>query len=171
MVRSLCLSIVLGVGVLLGSATSHAQTLRIPKVGDPALSVNATAGWTSSYDQSGNLQLFSSDHSVMLQLSVSTGSFGAGATLNTLNTAAADIFKSAGAQPYSKSEQSTLAGQMGMAYYGALNEPNMVLNLKVILVELDSSHIISASTLASQSATAAQLAALNTLVGSVKLIK
>jgi hypothetical protein len=169
MARSLWLSILLGVGLLLGIAPSHAQTLRVPKVGNPALSVNVAAGWTSSYDQYGNLQIYSSDRSVNLQLSMVAAALGGAPTLNTLNDAAAGIFKTAGAQPYTRSEPSMLAGQLGMAYYGTLNSNNVVFNLKVVLAEVDSSHLACLTTITRQNATLAELASLDALVGTVQL--
>jgi len=171
MVRWLWLSLLLGVGLLLGSAPSHAQTLRIPKVGDPALSVNMPAGWSSNYDQYGNLQFSSSDRSVNLQLSILTGSLAGAPILDTLNATAASIFKASGAQPYSKSEPGALAGQLGVTYYSTLTTDNVTLNMKVVLAELDSSHVACMTIITRQEAALAQLLALNKLIGVVQLAK
>lgn len=166
MARSYWFSLLLGAGLILGSAPLQAQTARTPKVGDPAFSVDVPTGWTYSYDPKGNLQFISSDHSAVLQLCIVV-SADAGTT--PYSDMGAVVFKSAGAQPYSKSEPSTLAGHAGEAFYGDFIVENTTLHMKVVIAKLDNSHIATLSTLILDGATPEQVAALDALVGQVKL--
>jgi hypothetical protein len=166
MSRLLGLSILLGVGLAAGSVPSHAQTVRLPKTGDPAFLMDVPTGWTYSYDTSGNLQFMPSDHSAVLLLSMIADERVA---TTTLEAVAANIFQTAGAAPYTREEPGTVVGHTGEAFYGTLTEPQVVLQLKVILANLDSTHIAAISTLIRPDATPQQIAALNALIGLVQL--
>jgi len=166
MVRSLWFSLLLGIGLVLGSAPSHAGTVRLPKVGDPAFSVDVPTGWTYDYDQYDNLQFLASDHSTALQLSMIVSPEVA---TTPLSSVAANVFKSAGAQPYTRNEPSTLAGHTGEAFYGDLVVNNRTLHMKVVLAKMDNSHIAALSTVVEDGATPEQIAALNALIGLVQL--
>jgi hypothetical protein len=166
MVRSFWLSLLLGVGLVLGSAPSRAQTVRLPKTGDPAFSVDVPTGWTYDYDQNNNLQFLSGDHSTALQLSMIVDP-AVGTT--PLSSVATDVFKSAGAEPYSKNEPGTLAGHAGEAFYGNLIINNNLLHMTLVLAKLDNSHVACLTTITRDGATPEQLATLNALIGLVRL--
>lgn len=164
--RSFWLSLLLGVGLVLGSVPSHAETARLPKTGDPAFSVDVPTGWTYDYDQLGNLQITSGDHSTALQLSMIVDPAVGTTPLSSMATA---VFKSAGAEPYSKNEPNTLAGHVGEAFYGNLILNTKLLHMEVVLAKLDKSHVACLTTLSRDGATPEQLAALNALIGLIQL--
>jgi hypothetical protein len=166
MLRSLSLSILLIVGLVAGSFPSHAQTVRLPKAGDPAFSMDVPTGWTYSYDANDNLQLMATDRSAVLQLSMIADERVA---TTTLETVAASIFQSAGAAPYTREEPGKVVGHAGEAFYGTLTEPQVVLQMKLILAKLDNTHIAAISSLIRPDATPQQIAALNALIGLVQL--
>ena len=165
MQRTIWFSLLLCVGLALGSVPSRAQTVRLPKVGDPAFSVNVPPGWTYTYDDLGNLQFLASDHSTGLQLSMLTDP----AATTSLSEDAANVFKGAGAQPYTKSEPSTLVGRPGQAFYGVLLVNNVPLQMKVILAKIDDSHVGIMVILTQNDDTPEQIAALNALISLVQL--
>ncbi len=166
MVRSFWFSLLLGVGLVLGSAPLQAATVRLPKVGDPAFSVDVPAGWTYDYDPFGNLNFVQSDGSCYLELSMIVTS-DAGTT--PLSDFATGIFKVSGAQSYAKSEPSMLAGHAGEAFYGNVTDNSNLLHMKVVIAKLDNSHIAVLCTLVPDGATPEQVAALNALIGLVQL--
>ncbi len=164
--RSFWLSLLLGAGLVLGSAPSHTETVHLPKTGVPAFSVDVPTGWTYDYDQSGNLQFTSGDHSTALQLSMIVDPSVGTTPLSSMATL---VFESAGAEPYSKNEPSTLAGHAGEAFYGNLIINNKLLHMEVVLAKLDNSHAACLTTLSRDGATPEQLAALNALIGLIQL--
>jgi hypothetical protein len=166
MSRSLGLSILLGFALAAGSVPSRAQTVRLPKAGDPAFSVDVPTGWTYSYDTNGNLQFVASDHSAGLQLSMITDQ---GVAATTLEAVAANVFQTAGATPYTREEPGTVVGHTGEAFYGTLTEPQVVLQMKLIMAKLDDTHIAAISSLIRPDATPQQIAALKALIGLVQL--
>ncbi len=86
-----------------------------------------------------------------------------------LSSMATLVFESAGAEPYSKNEPSTLAGHAGEAFYGNLIINNKLLHMEVVLAKLDNSHAACLTTLSRDGATPEQLAALNALIGLIQL--
>src|SRR3954468_24410927 len=52
------------------ASVAEAQTLRIPKSGEPALALAMPTNWTAKYDDLGNLQYSSADRSLNIQLSI-----------------------------------------------------------------------------------------------------
>lgn len=163
---SLWSSLLLGAGLVLLSVPSQAATVRLPKAGDPAFSVDVPTGWTYDYDEYGNLQFTASDRSTALQLSMVTGPNLANAPLSDF---AAVIFKTAGAPPFSKSEASTISGHEAQAFYGNLPINGQILPMKVVIAKLDDSHFACLASLTHSGATPEQIAALNALIGLVQL--
>jgi hypothetical protein len=128
--------------------------------------VDVPTGWTYSYDTNGNLQLLASDNSVALQLSMITDPRVA---TTTLEAVAANVFQTAGAAPYTREEPGTVVGHTGEAFYGTLTEPQVVLQMKLIMAKLDDTHIAAISSLIRPDATPQQIAALKALIGLVQL--
>lgn len=166
MLRSKWLTSVMCIGLALGCVAARAATLRLPKTGDPAFTVDVPTGWNYDYDQYDNLQFSAADHSTALQLSMITD---ASVATTTLEAVAAEIFKSAGSQPYSRTAADSIVGHAGEAFYGVLVVNGTNLQMKVILVKMDSTHIACLSTLIRPDANEAQVASLNALIGMVQL--
>lgn len=166
MARSWWVSLLFGVGLLLGSVPVHAGTVRLPKTGDPAFTVDVPTGWSYDYDQYDNLQFSATDHSTALQLSMITD---ASVATTTLEAVATEIFKSAGSGTYTSTGSDNIVGRTGKAFYGALVVNGTNLRMKVILAKLDNGHIACLSTLIRPDATDEQVASLNALIGLVQL--
>ena len=147
---------------------AEAQTLRIPKTGEPALALAMPTNWTAKYDDLGNLQYSSADRSLNIQLSVIDDPE---VTTATLAEVAASIFKEGGIPAYTRSAPGSIDGRKGETFftkktYGS----NGTVVFEVTLVKIDSRHIASMGRVTLDGLTAAQLAPLDGIVRQVKII-
>lgn len=141
--------------------------MRLPKSGEPAFAFDAPTGWASLYDEYGNLRLTADDHSCALQLSIIDDP-AAGAT--PLSELAAQVMKAAGAKPYELEVPGAIAGLTGTEFTSEImNDKGVAIALSVVLVRLDATHVASQATMKTKAMTANQSAALNALVGQVRL--
>jgi hypothetical protein len=163
--------LVLGFVVALAFASAagaEAQTLRIPKTGEPALALAMPTNWTAKYDDLGNLQYSSVDRSLNIQLSVIDDP---AVTMATLAEVAASIFKEGGIPAYTRSAPGSIDGRKGETFFAKKtygNDGTVV--FEVTLVKIDSGHIASMGRVTLDGLTAAQLAPLDGVVRQVRII-
>jgi hypothetical protein len=152
--------------LLLGAVSAMAEAVRLPKTGDPAFAFDVPNGWTTLYDQYGNLRITATERTCFIQLSMITGPD----VERPMPEVAAEIIKSAGAAPYSKTEAGAIAGQAGTKYLTTLTNSNGVrLDFKLVLVKLDSAHYASLAILMVPDVSPDRAAALDVLIGRIRL--
>jgi hypothetical protein len=140
--------------------------VRLPAVGDPAFAFVAPAGWTLKYDQQNDAQLMAIDLSSLLIVSMITGQAVVSMPTTVL---AARILKVLGASPYSKTSLGTIAGHPGDAFYSEKVIKGTHLNIKVVIAKLDAAHAVVTAVMTKDNLLAAQTAALDALLASVRL--
>jgi hypothetical protein len=152
--------------VMLGPASGTAEDVRLPKTGDPAFAVDVPDGWTTLYDEHGNLRIIATDRTCFIQLSMITG---ADVKL-PMREVAVEIIKSAGASPFSATEPGAIARQHGTVYMTTLTNPaGLRLDFKLVLAKFDAAHIGSLAVLKAPNLSAARIAALDELIGRIRL--
>jgi hypothetical protein len=156
-------AIVIAFTLSLASAT-QAETVRIPKTGVPAFSFNAPAGWRIVYDQHGNLQFYSPDKGVRMQLSIIIVS-GANPTLEEI---AAAVMKGGGFSPVTRQQAGAIAGRAGQTFIASTIVDGALLSLDITLVRLDGAHVASLARVKRFDATRADVAALDALISAVR---
>jgi hypothetical protein len=162
-IGALCAAVL--VAALARPAYAQTQALRVPETGTPALTITVPTGWTVNHDRYGNLQLFAADRRTFLQLSIISDSHVATLPLSDI---AVNIFKEAGAAPYTASATGAIAGVPGQIFSGSLTASNgVVLTMKVTLVKVDDSHVAALSALIGPKLTSQQQAALDDLISRV----
>lgn len=165
MLRALALMFTMALG-LAAFATAHAESYRVPQTGVPFLAVDVSQGWTARTDQWDNLQIIADDHAASLQLSMISDPR---VDTTSMEDVAANIFKTAGAPPYARTEPDSIAGAPGQAFICVFPVNGVALVLRLIIVKLDSMHYATMAVLARQSLTPAESAALNDLVAHVSI--
>ncbi|MDE2184144.1 MAG: hypothetical protein KGJ78_14085 [Alphaproteobacteria bacterium] len=167
--RKIAILCVFALALLFGpifAAGAQAETWRLPRQGVPAFVVDAPAGWTGGYDQYDNLQFTALDHSSAVQFSIIAGQDAATTPAEDI---AAGIFRTAGAPPYERSESGSIAGRAGTAFVGTLPEKSGNLDLRVVLVKVDSMHFFCLTTLTAPQITADQRAAMEALIAGASI--
>ena len=153
--------------VALATGIAQADPVRVPKTGDPAFAFDVPAGWTIFYDEYGNLRLTALDRSCALQLSMISDASVGKATLPAL---AAQIMRAAQAKPFTKKQAARAAGRDGTEFFSLItNDKGLVIELRVILVRLDASHVASQVAMKGDGITKAQRASLDNLIARVRL--
>ncbi len=153
--------------VALATGSAQADSVRVPKTGDPAFAFAVPAGWTIFYDEYGNLRLTALDHSCALQLSMISDASVGKASLPQL---AAQIMQAAQAKPFTKKQAAQVAGRNGTEFFSKItNDKGVVIELRVILVRLDASHVASQVAMKGDGITKAERAALDNLIAQVRL--
>ena len=153
---------------LVATSGAKAQTLRIPKDGEPALALAMPTNWTAKYDDLGNLQYSSADRSLNIQLSVIDDPAVMTATLAEV---AASIFKEGNIPAYARSAPGAIDGRKGETFFTkkTYGDSGTVV-FEVTLVKIDSQHIASMGRVTRDGLTAAQLAPLDGVVRQVRII-
>jgi hypothetical protein len=153
--------------VALAAGAAQAESVRMPKTGVPAFAFDAPPGWTVLYDEYGNLRLTAEDHTSALQLSMIDDPAMETSSLEDL---AAEILKAAGAPPFSKQEDGTIAGFDGTTFISQVtNDSGVDVILRVTLVKLDATHVASQGEMRTTEMTGEETEALNSLLGDVRL--
>lgn len=164
MTRSLAVALLVALG-LSAAAPVRADTFRLPQDGEPAFEVDAPLSWSATYDRYGNLHFLAADRSSSFQVSM-IGDPGVART--SAAAVAAQIYKSAGARPYERTEPGSIAGVNGEAFVGVLPINGIDLDLRVVLVRLDESHFACLSVLRRRGLTAEQSQALDHMLARVR---
>ncbi|MGH7025476.1 MAG: hypothetical protein ACREEB_18060 [Caulobacteraceae bacterium] len=159
---ALCLVVVLGLAFAPGV---RADPYRLPKDGVPAFVVDAPAGWSVTYDNLGNLQFLAADHSAAIQVTM----IALPAKSFALSDLAANVFKAAGAPPYSATAPGSIAGRAGQAFTSMKSTQGLNLDLRLVLVKVDATHTAGLAVIRRPGITAAQQAVLDDLVARVTL--
>jgi hypothetical protein len=83
---------------------------------------------------------------------------------------AAGGLQAAHAQPVTRSEPASIAGVAGKAYYSTSTNPSgLDVDVKMVLADLDASHLLAVTELSAVGTPAAQLAELGQLAAALKL--
>lgn len=153
---------------LVSAAVAEAQTLRIPKAGEPALALAVPPNWTAKYDDQGNLNYSNVDRSLNIQLAViDEPAFQA----TTLSEVAATIFHESGIPAHTRSAPGTIDGHKGETFFTAKTYgSNGTLVFEVTLVKIDRRHVASMGRVTRDGLTTAQLAPLDGIVRQVRII-
>lgn len=152
--------------LLFCAVAARAETVRLPATGTPAYSFNVPDGWIIVYDQYGNLRISAADKSSALLLSMIEDP-----AVDTTPAAevAAEIIKSSGAPPYTRTGSGRIAGLAADAFYTQLvNDKGVTLDFKLEIVKLDPTHYASQATLSVTDMTPAQTGALDALIEDVR---
>jgi hypothetical protein len=153
---------------LTGAPAARADVYRVPASGSPALAVDAPAGWKGEADPQGRIVLTASDGSGILELILI-----ADPKLATMKEAdmAAELFKSLGVPPYTRSEPDAIGGVRGQAFIGGKAGNGGAVGLRLVLVRLDPTRMALMVETTRQPLTAARSAALKQLIGRISLVR
>jgi hypothetical protein len=155
-------------GLLFSAHVADAANARLPASGEPAYAFETPAGWTLAYDQTGNLQITASDDSSVLVLSLLSDPAIGKLPVSDL---AAQITKSSGASPYTRTTAGGIAGLRGTAFFSqVVTDKGDRIGLRLDLVKLDASHLASMVTITTPGMTSAQTAALEALIQDVRFV-
>lgn len=121
------------------TVSAQAETLRAPAAGTPALAVDVPTGWVITKADDNNAFARGPRSTVILQLSMMPGDDVASLTLAA---AAAEVLKSAGAKPYSRTQPGTVAGHAGETFFSEMtNDKGVRIFVVGDFARLDSTHI------------------------------
>jgi hypothetical protein len=149
-----------------GVSSARADAIRFPATGTPAYAFDLPSGWSATKDDYGNMRVAADDKESALLLSFIVDPSVATATAPEV---AAKIIKAAGAAPYTRSEPGSIAGIPGETFITTMsNDKGVVIDMRLVLVKLDSSHYASLAILAARGISASSKAALDALVTQVR---
>jgi hypothetical protein len=155
-------------GALGVAPAARADVYRVPLTGSPALAVDAPAGWRGEADPQGRIVLTANDGSGIVELILI-----ADPKLATMKEAdmAAELFKSLGVPPYTRSEPDTIGGVRGQAFIGGKAGSGGAFGVRLVLVRLDPTRMVLMVETTREPMTAAQSAALKQLIGRISLVR
>ncbi len=154
--------------VLFYAGTASAETVRLPSSGEPAYSFEVPSGWVVVYDQYGNLRISADDKSCAVLLSMIADP---AVDTTPATDVAAEIIKSSGAQPYTRTAPGRIAGLAADAFFSSMvNDKGTNIDFKLEIVKLDSSHFATQAILTTANMSSADTAALEALVDDVRFI-
>lgn len=160
------LAAVTAVFVMAAAPAVSAETLRVPKTGTPAFTVEAPPGWISEYDDANNLLVIAPDRFTILILSVNLENPGV-----KVDDIAAGALQLAHGEPYSSKSPGDIAGHPGFIYGSHMvSEEGMVIPIVFTLAWVDKTHVAEIAWMLRPDATSAQQAALEAVAASVKLV-
>jgi hypothetical protein len=158
--------LLIALGAVLTAITgARADEIKFPDTA-PAFSVNVPDGWTSTVSGS-NLVLKNAATGGVISLVVVND---AASVQMPIDQFAAQVFTAAGIKNIDKKETAHLAGIPGMAYYGSITSASGVnVNVKVIIIHMDTTHIAALTRAAQASLDPAKLKATDQFIDSIKL--
>jgi hypothetical protein len=126
--------------VLLLSVTCPAWATDIvfPPDKEPALHFTTPEGWTSTADSIGNLLIKAPNASSALSVALPDSPDLESITIDDFRKA---VMKAGNTTYSDKSEPITVSGLAGTVYYGTMNSNAVPLDVKMIVIRIDSSHI------------------------------
>jgi hypothetical protein len=148
---------------LLTLQAAYAGDERFPKTGNPALSFHMPDAWTSAVDADGNLILTSDEHTAAFSLTLMEGN-------ENIDTLAAEAAKVAGATPPQRNGYAEISGFPGAVYFSTMkNGAGVSVNLKMVIVNVGPSHMVSVTRITIDDITPASLEAAEAVLKSMKL--
>jgi len=148
---------------LLGMQAAYAGDVRFPKTGNPALSFHMPDAWTSEVDSSGNLILTSDSRTAAFSLTVLEGN-------ENIDTLAAEAAKFASATPPQRNGYAEISAFPGAVYFSTMkNDRGVSLNLKMVIVKIGTSHVVTVTRITVGDITPADLEAAEAVLKSMKL--
>jgi hypothetical protein len=146
-----------------------AEVVRFPKTTAPAFLIDLLANWSTQEDQSSGLQVFPNDHATGIYLSIVNDPQYAGHPIKDVATA---IGAGAGIKDFSRQESTTLSGLEGEAFYAVMKNPRGVeLDVKMVLVPLESDLWGVEMTMTPKYAGAGARTQMNQMVGRITLTR
>jgi hypothetical protein len=143
---------------------AHADTVRIPTDGTPALTAEMPADWRSIPDDNGNLLIASPDTTTILMLSVRDMPKDV-----DLDVVAKIAFEAAKAEPYSSKQASVTVGRPGTTYASRVILNNITIQLSMALFRIDDGHIGCLARMERQDVSAEAKARLEAVAATVKV--
>jgi len=120
--------------IVMAALPAQAETIRYPKLGAHAFSIELPRGWKSTTDKRGGLLLVSPDNHAMIYLSILTGEQFRGQPESAV---AGDVAKLAGIRQIEAQAPAQIADLNGTAYFGELaDKPGFARKAKIVLVRL-----------------------------------
>ena len=116
-------------------APAHAQTLRVPSTGTPAIEVATPADWKGEIDQDGNLTLMANDASGAILLTVIKPDAGEPLPANDL--LAATFFAELGAKQSGGMKKATFAGAPAESYKAVMDMDGFIMDVELVIRRLD----------------------------------
>lgn len=138
-------------------APAHAQTLRVPAVGTPAVEIATPAGWKGEIDQEGNLTVMADDASGAILLAVIKAD--AGEPLPANDILAAAFFSELGARQTGGMTKARFAGAAAESYKAVMDMDGFIMDVELVIRRLDGGSVAMAVLMAPASITPAQRAA------------
>jgi hypothetical protein len=148
---------------LLGMQAAYAGDERFPKTGNPALSFHMPDTWTSAVDPDGNLILASDERTAAFSLTLVEGN-------ENIDALASEAAKVAGATPPQRNGYAEISGFPGAVYFSTMkNDAGVSVNLKIVIVKLGTSHMVSVTRITIDDISPASLEIAEAVLKSMKL--
>lgn len=138
-------------------APAHAQTLRVPSTGTPAIEMATPADWNGEIDQDGNLTMMAGDASGAILLTVIKPD--ANEPLPASDLLAATFFAELGAKPSGGMKKTTFAGAPAESYKAVMDMDGFIMDVELVIRRLDGGSAAMAVLMAPASITPQQRAA------------
>lgn len=153
-------AIVLTTAILLAT-TAHAESVRTPETGDPAITANLPDGWTHETD-SGGLRAFSANHTALLTLAILRYH-------GTFEALAAGAWDAPDNMPPQSTGPVTISGYTGAGFTGALVDDELKAKIHFIAVRLDDTHVAAITLFTADNLDAALTEAANAVLATVAI--
>lgn len=150
------------------AAPLHAQTMRSPATGTPAVEVTTPPGWTGERDQDGNLTLMAKDATGAILLTMLVADPGEPIPANEI--LAATFFAELGANPPGKARKTTWAGAPAETYKSSMAEDGFAMDVELVLRRAGDRSIAMGVVMIPANATAEQRRAVAAHFAAVKII-
>jgi hypothetical protein len=160
-----CLAAIVVTAAATGFAV--AKDMRFPEKGDVAFVLHIPDGWTAKADDSGNLILSVQDKGSGLSLSVYEDKTSA---VMPRDDFAKALLAAAKAEPFSKHEPASIGGARAEAYYSKMkNDKKTTVLLKVMILQVAQTHVVSETIVTAPTMSAAQKQSLDAMLKGITL--
>lgn len=149
-------------------APAHAQTLRVPSTGTPAIQVATPADWKGEIDDEGNLTLMANDASGAILLTVIKPD--AGEPLPANDILAAAFFSELGAKQSGGMTKATFAGAPAESYKAVMDMDGFIMDVELVIRRLDGGSAAMAVLMAPATITPQQRAVNGKHFATVKIV-
>lgn len=149
-------------------APAHAQTLRVPMAGTPAIEMATPVGWKGEIDQDGNLTMMAEDASGAILLTVIKPD--ANEPLPANDVLAAAFFSELGAQQSGGMKKATFAGAPAESYKAVMDMDGFIMDVELVIRRLDGGSAAMAVLMAPASITQQQRATNGKHFATVKIV-
>lgn len=117
------------------AAPAHAQTLRVPVTGTPAVEMATPAGWKGEVDEEGNLTMMADDASGAILLAVVKPD--ASEPLPANDVLAAAFFVELGAKQSGGMKKAKFAGAPAESYTAVMDMDGFIMDVELVIRRLD----------------------------------